>query len=389
LSHLVLTGRSDELTLADITPGDALRESLGIRGRWPMVRNGGTRLWMCVTDVSQRGATSRVGVYELDGRGTATPAFQAEFPGGIAPRVPAYVNPSPAGDRAAVVAPGDNGLRLELVIRTGHLEGAGGGEWERRDCGPGGPIFPVWSPGGRQLAVHRGIVLELLNDDGELQDRLEGAAAFRTPAWAPNGERLAFATVRDESAVQLRVAPIERLGASPTLAEFPAPLVLAWRPQSEWICAAVAADAAATSFSRIVAVHSQTGEQRNLYRGPFVGFWWSPDGSRMVLMTPTQSGDGAFRLMAVSPDGLVLGVSDAFVPSDDTRLAAAFFDQYSVSHGPWLPGSSKFIVSGRLYGDARPASFGDVAQNRVFLWEAQHGAPLEDAGPGDFATPVQ
>lgn len=392
--RLVSPGRRDELATLSANGLESpwQRRTLGVAGRWPAVRNDGRRLWTCATQVSRRGATSHLAVFDLadeplDSGLDATQVFEAEFPGGIAPRVPVYVNPSPVGDVAALVAPGDNGLRLEIVQQV-HTETGGGLEWERRDCGPGGPIFPAWSPDGASLAVHRGIVLELLDRSGEVRDRLEGPTAFRTPAWSPDGQRIAFATVRDEAAVELRVATAGQLQSGEVVAELGAALVLGWQPGTEWLSVATAGDAAASSFTSLLAINTVTGEQRRLYGGPFVGFWWAPDGSRVIVMVPTQRGDGSSRLVAVQPGGTVSATSDAFVPSDDTRLSVAFFDQYAISHSPWLPDSSAFLVSGRLLGDGRPASFGDVAPNRVFIWEAVRGAPLTDAGPGDFATAI-
>jgi hypothetical protein len=386
VNRLVGVGRRDALWESLETADGWDTRELGVSARWPLVRGGGTRLWSCSVQRQTNGATSSLQIHDIATDGNASRLlFSNDYAGGIAPRVPLYVNPSPSGERAVVVVPGDGNLRMELV-EPGTAADDGTPAWVVADCGPGGPIFPAWAPGGDHIAVHRGVVLETLDASGEVLDRVEGASAFRTPAWSPDSSRVAYAAVRAESIVELRIAPFDSFGRARVLAEFRAGLVLRWQPGTEWLSVATSSDPSATSFTALVAVHAESGEQRTLYRGPFVGFWWAPDGSRVVLMTPTQAGDGSFRLLALDAEGRVIGASDAVAPSEDCRLAVAFFDQYSESHSPWLPDSSGFIVSGRMPGDARPSTFGDVAHNYVYLWTAKRGQPLVRLGKGDFAS---
>lgn len=385
MNRLVGVGRRDTLVDFLETPGGWTSRDVGLSARWPLVRGGGVRLWSCRVHHQTNGATSSLQIYDIPSGGTPVLVFSNDYAGGIAPRVPLYVNPSPSGERAVVVVPGDGNLRMELV-EPGPAGDGGAPTWKVADCGPGGPIFPAWSPNGENIAVHRGVVLESLDASGEVLDRVEGASAFRTPTWSPDSSRVAYATVRAESIVELRIAPFASFGQARVLAEFRAGLVLRWQPNSEWITVATSSDPSATSFTALVAVHANSGGERKLYRGPFVGYWWAPDGSRVVLMTPTQAGDGSFRLLALDSEGGVIGAADAIAPSEDCRLAVAFFDQYSESHSPWLPDSSGLVVSGRLPGDARPSTFGDVAHNYVYWWSAIRGQPLVCLGKGDFAS---
>ena len=52
---------------------------------------------------------------------------------------------------------------------------------------------PAWSPDGRKIAFARGSTIYVMNADGSAQTRLTGDFAATSPAWSPDGTKIAFA----------------------------------------------------------------------------------------------------------------------------------------------------------------------------------------------------
>jgi hypothetical protein len=72
------------------------------------------------------------------------------------------------------------------------------------------------------------------------------------------------------------------------------------------------------------------------------------------------------------------------------RTTLAFFDQYGLSHRPWSPDGSAFLLCGRIAGDGTSWSFSDRQNDYVLLWEPAVRAPLEVVATGEvaFFSPV-
>lgn len=123
-----------------------------------------------------------------------------------------------------------------------------------------------------------------------------------------------------------------------------------------------------------------------LWKGPYVAAWWSPAGDRLVVVVPTQMGDGRYALHSVDPQGRRTGATLGLVPSEDTRIALGFFDQYFQSHCPWSPDGRYVGISGRIVDDAVSSSFGDPAGDGLLLWGAGPGEPLHHLGEGGYVS---
>jgi hypothetical protein len=159
--------------------------------------------------------------------------------------------------------------------------------------------------------------------------------------------------------------------------EFPGGVALGFRPGTRELSIAVTRSPDTGNFDELWGIDLDSGEKRALARGPFVSYYWSPRGDRFVIVVPAQTGDGRYSLQAWDDRGGFDGASEAFVPSQDFRTALGFFDQYRLSHSPWMADGSAFIACGRLAGDAVAGSFGDTIGDYVLRWRGTRGAPLE------------
>ncbi len=297
----------------------------------------------------------------------------------IGPRVPNYTLWSPRGDTLAIVGTSALGLTLFLSDREGAITSS--------PVLNGAPLFPCWSPDGSHLAVHAGPEIVVLEVDGNRRRNVlaERAVGFRAPVYSPDGASLAFALDAGEG---VRVVAAEPDGASPRpLGEFPGGVALAFRPGTRELSVAITRSPDTGNFDDLWSIDLDSGEKRLLARGPFVSYYWSPLGDRLLTVVPAQTGDGRYALYAWTADGSFSGATEAFVPSQDFRTSLGFFDQYRLSHTPWTADGSAFIACGRFAGDAVSGSFGDPVGDYVLRWPGKRGAPLERLMPAVAAVP--
>jgi hypothetical protein len=298
-------------------------------------------------------------------------------PAVIGPRLPHYVSWAPTGRVLSYVAATPAGL-AHFVVPIDALDAP-------KRTVLGAPLFSAWAPAGDLAIVHAGD--RLLRVDaalGEAEVIATAAVGFRTPAISSDGRLLSFARGAGEG--------IEVCLGSPTGTTFEAVrryaqgLVLAFRPGHHALAVATTADPNTGVFDSLQLLPLEQGEPRTLWRGPFVCFAWAPQGDSLVLVVPTQMGDGRYALYCLGADGTFLGATEALVPSDETRSAFAFFDQYLQSHCAWSPDGAYFGIAGRGPGDGVSGSFGDPSGPFAYLWKPGAGAPLTLVGMGTFVS---
>lgn len=333
---------------------------------------------LAVGILHEGGTSSSTELYEAAGNYLRTLHRSAPgLPPVIAPRLPQYLSWSPRGDRLAIIAPSAGALSLYLSDADGAMLSD--------PVVSGAPLFPVWSPDGRYLAVHAATELSVIDVESRRPVEVIGGrvAGFRTPAYSPNGSALVYATAGDNGVAVHRASADG--SNSKEIANFPGGVALAFRTTNE-LTVAVTLAPDTGNFDQLWAIDLETLSRTQLARGPIVSFSWSPRGDRFVTCVPAQTGDGRFQLQSRFADGSFCGASEPFVPSIDYRTVLGFFDQYGTSHRQWAPDGSAVVVAGRLANDGISAAFGDPEGGYAFRWAAERGAPLELLAPADFAT---
>ncbi|MGH2609405.1 MAG: hypothetical protein ACRDHF_09990, partial [Tepidiformaceae bacterium] len=291
----------------------------------------------------------------------------------IAPNVPHYFLWSALGDAVSYVAATEGGLALAVSSLDGSLS--------EHPVAVGAPMFHAWSDDGAFLALHAGPRLALFDRTTlALTEVHDNTAGFRTPRFSASGDLLYAAPAGDGIALLARVAS----GDTRRLAVFDGGVALDVFTDELFVAVTHQADAAL--FDSLWRVAADGSGRECVWRGPFGAFWVAPDGEAVVFLVPAQSGDGRVALQARGRFGEILGATESFVPSDDLRVASAFFDQYSLSHSPWSPGGDMFAVCGRLATDGVSASFGDPIGDYVMTWRPVRSQPLELLAPGTFAS---
>jgi len=159
---------------------------------------------------------------------------------------------------------------------------------------------PAWAPDGRMLAFNYGGSIRLMNADGTLATQLRTAGwTTWSPAFDPNGDRVAFSSTRDNNTdiyvVDLDDREERRLTTDPSSDSRPV-----WAPDGD----AIAYVSDSGGDSQIWLLSLSSGESRPLTSGPGERTRpaWSPDGSQ-IAFTFRRPGTTSFEIWVIGADG--------------------------------------------------------------------------------------
>lgn len=350
--------------------------------RWPAWNP--VRDIIAVSVVEQRPDRIASEIQLLDLEGNLLRVAHAGAPGVgpvIAPRVPHYALWSPRGDVLSYVAQSSYGLSLFFS----HADGL----FVSDHIINGAPLFHSWCADNNFVALHAGPELAVVELEGSRSTAgvADRAIGFRTPAYSDDAEVLAYALPEAPGVAVMR-ARFQGTG-SREVHRFPGGVALGFRPGTRELAVAVTRQPDTGTFDSLWLVdlaQEDAGTPEMVWRGPFAAFFWCPDGSKLALVVPTQTGDGRHSVVALSRGGRFIAATEGFVPSQDFRVAVSFFDQYSLSHPFWSPDSNSLVVTGRLVHDTVSASFGDPIGDFVMTWTVARGEPLRIVAPGDIGV---
>jgi len=250
---------------------------------------------------------------------------------------------SPDGSQIATLHNGPTGgVELEVIDLASEA---------RTVVSSGASYYFSWDPegtgfvshiGGNALSVDRG-------DGASILDNTTGD--FQAPSWSEAG--LIYA----RGGLLIRRATVD---SEPTvLADLPGPVTIAVGPSGRRVAVqsigpdtepieAAFQSAPEIPANRVAVIDLESGSVEIATREPAFSFFWSPDGSALLLLTSSdREGELAW---SVWQDG-TRGDPVSFVPNGVlVRDVLPFFDQYSQSWSPWAADSSAFAFVGRLDG---------------------------------------
>jgi WD40 repeat protein len=293
-----------------------------------------------------------------------------------APVAPFYLAWSPSGDRLVGLGSSDAGIDLFLADVTES-------SLDLRTVDSGRPYYLDWSPDGDTLLVHVGSdIIADLDPESGARTPLAGVVpgVFQAPAWLENGARV---YVRRQAAGGSLV--VDRAGETTDLVDFDGLVVFdvsgdriayeATGGQPGTSVRFVAAAQVNPAPAGALTVIDLDGTDRTVIAGGVLGFEWSPDGRRLLFLTPAgEAGDGSMR-WNVWEEGAPQGF-EPFAPTMTfARDYLPFFDQYARSQTSWSPDGSAFAYAGT------------GADGRVGIWVQQvsGGAPAY-AGEGAMVS---
>ena len=291
---------------------------------------------------------------------------------------------SPDSTRVAFIAVTSQGLSLFLDDLTDSVEAA--------FILDQGPLWMSWSPDSKYLLVHRGADHFLVNTiEGIRVDELDiRAVGYRVPAWKRQGAFVTLASGDEPGRYTILTAEVVSDGLDvpqpiTNLHEIGFPLTPAflWSPSGDFL--ALAGSTRVVSYLglsllvyRDLALFSEREMvQTILIQDNVMAYFWSPDGSRLAYVAPSEEA-GVLRWTVLNVvNGERWPLVD-FIPSIDQLTIFQFFDQYAYSHSPWSPDSRSLVFAGKLADETVPvsATFGVARQGSNIIVVGTDPDPL-------------
>ena len=255
---------------------------------------------------------------------------------------PFYMNWSLDGTRiAALHSSADGGIDLQIIDVTGSSGTV---------TMSGVPFYFSWRPDAEALVAHVGSVnLFTIDRVGRSNDLGTTSAEYLAPQWTTDGiihldggKLTLIGPNLDERVLATAPGPVEFVAApdgSKVAIQAIAPLtpgVAIQVPSVPELPANV-----------VVVLDVATGAMETLTTRSSIGFFWSPDGQRLLIHEPSETpssvdvsvwdGIGApRRIVTYQPDF-------SFV-----RDVLRYFNQYAQSYQPWSPDSTEFALAGQI-----------------------------------------
>ena len=363
---------------------------------WPVWSPDGSRIAVSLLSGASP-SEAQIGLQSLEAAtGIGGPVFVNDAPLTIADGTPHYIQWSPDGRKLGITAATPDGLTLFVVDGT-----------PSPDAGPpspplavqrGAPLYFDWSPDSAALAVHSNEDVLVVRPDYDAQQfevqPLARSRSFRTPAWSPDGSRLAWSAPGGDSEALWVGQPGQPDAVAMRLAEVEGSCAFLWSSDGTTIAVADRQISGSPAYRRLRLLASDGSGERVIREDDWVlGFFWEPQGDRLawVALNPEErtmewrmvhgsGADDALRNEASALAGF------RFSPSGETFLMLAFFDQYARSHSPWAPDGSALVVAGtqQYLSERRNGSSG--GGSRVYVAETAEGGQLRDIASGSMAV---
>jgi WD40 repeat protein len=282
--------------------------------------------------------------------------------------------------RIALLLQSEEGLRLELadVRRPG----------EAIELEAGSPLFWSWAPNRGLIAVHVGGSRSVCDearlsifdtDHGSEEIARLSPGEFRTPAWAPDGRRLAYIESSGGSHEYLALYRVDD-GVSEIVRPVEGHSALLWSPDGRYLAVSEALGETPHVFTGVSLVDVRTGRTEVINDANLVSFFWSPCGKRLISIAFSDEGGMEWSVFDVV--GHRRGLEGRFYPTRELVYFCWFFDQFATSHPLVSPDGRHLAFAGYLMQDQERMERGDSA---VYLLSVSEDRAPERLAGGHFA----
>jgi TolB protein len=213
------------------------------------------------------------------------------------------------------------------------------------------PFYFSWSPEGDRVVTHAGSTrAETIRPDGEREALQPTAAGYLAPQWTASGvfhvddDRL---VIEDESGDRQTVAVVS--GVTMFVANTEGSLVAVQSTgDGQGPITASTEDFPVVGTNEVVVIDVDAGRKETVHEGLSIGFFWSPDGVSLLVLTASERG----ILPLVWTDGEQTGFPGYSPSPSMVQDTFPFFPQYAQSVSFWSPDSRAFAYAGEVDDEA-------------------------------------
>lgn len=343
---------------------------------WPLWSPGGERLACFRIVLDEHGQTGQLYIFDV----ASSRVLNAYTEPGLRP---IYAYWAPDGHHLAVLRNRADTLSLDLWPAVG---------WQAPTLlARGAPFYFDWRADAAALLVHHGPsgqteqpsghAVGLLDiESGQRKTVSHSPASFGAPSWSFDSRWMAYGDGRQRP-VSLMIAPAD--GSSPKpFARVSQRIAIGWSPTQTLVAVATTSVPGGAVFEELRLIDIASGQIRRLVTEPFIAYFWSPDGQRIVYARRRPGSRlGTWVVVSVA-SGQTSEVID-FAPSRTLSQVFHYFDQYALSHRLWSPDSQRFVFAGSAGSDADPLL--GLRHPQVYVVEAKAQAIPQVVADGHIA----
>ena len=313
----------------------------GHRCAWPVWSPNGKGLMYSVYPAA---SSNGHGAFRLIARAAGEPAttIYTNEPGtdAIAQHTPHYLMWSPDGSKVAFIA---QTLSSGMSLMVANADGAG----EPMRLIDGAPLYFCWSQDSEYIFAH---VRELhylirLSEPDPAQVPVV-SMGYQAPSVSAVDGRIAMCGEMSDTVQGIIVATIQ--SGAEIVGEVEGLAALSWRPGRGQLAVSSGLNRGSGYYDRLALLDADSTAERVLIEEEMLCFFWSPDGSKIAYITPSEGAQGSVRWAVLHLETDEVRYLADFLPSREQLTMFMFFDQYGQSHRLWSPDSSKILFSGVL-----------------------------------------
>ncbi len=234
----------------------------------------------------------------------------------------------------------------------------------------GAPFYWVWSPNSEKLLMHVG-GSRALSDEAHLSllDNHPGAkrvqlnlapGGFQAPDWSSDGDYFFYIAADDEGSEAIYKTNARSLEQI-ELVKLKNSAFLVLSPNSQHLAYLQLDGNGHPPFGTAYLIDTEGKNRRKLLDSPVGSMYWSPDSSKLALLTLTRRDDGStakagglaaplpqevfLRWLIYDVETEALEVLATFVPTLAFLQTVPYFDQYHLSLTFWSPDSHYFVYT--------------------------------------------